>query len=53
MRSCHSCYIYGTWKSKEVGGFKVIAWMEAADDGWEGDTKSSGKAWEWYFLLGS
>ena len=22
MLPCHSCYIYGTWRSKEVGGLK-------------------------------
>ena len=30
MVSCHSCYIFGTWKSKEeVGGFNVIIWGQA------------------------
>ena len=29
MLPCHSCYSYGTWRSKELGGFKVIVWMEA------------------------
>ena len=29
MLPCHSCYIYGTWRSKEVGGFKVIVSREA------------------------
>ena len=24
----HSCYIYETWRSKKVGGFKVIIWRE-------------------------
>ena len=28
MRLSHSCYTYGTWRSKEVGGFKVIVWRE-------------------------
>ena len=22
MLPCHSCYIYGTWRSKELGGLK-------------------------------
>ena len=28
MVPCQSCYIYGTWRGKEVGegGFKVIIW---------------------------
>ena len=28
MVACQSCYIYGTWRGKEVGegGFKVIIW---------------------------
>ena len=26
---CHSCYIFGTCRSKTVGGFKVIVWKEA------------------------
>ena len=26
MLPCHSCYIYGTWRSEEVGEFKVIAY---------------------------
>ena len=30
MLPCHSCYIYGTWWSKEVVCFKVIMWMEEA-----------------------
>ena len=29
MLPCHSFYIYGTWRIKEVGGFKVIIWREA------------------------
>ena len=29
----HSCYIYGTSRSKEVGEFKVIVWREA--ERWE------------------
>ena len=30
MLPCHSCYIYGTWRSKEVGAkvFKVIVWRD-------------------------
>ena len=28
---CHSCYIYGTWRIKEVDGFKVIVWREAEE----------------------
>ena len=24
MLPCHSCYIYGTWRGKEVGEFKVM-----------------------------
>ena len=23
MLPCHSCYIYGTWRNKEVGGLKL------------------------------
>ena len=26
MLACHSFHIYGTWRSKEGGGFKVIIW---------------------------
>ena len=26
MLPCHSFYIYRTWKSKELGEFKVILW---------------------------
>ena len=36
MVSCHSCYIYGTWRSKEVGDkgcFKVIIWERASYKG--------------------
>ena len=29
MLPCHSCYIYRTWRIKEVRGFKVILWREA------------------------
>ena len=29
MLSCHSCYTYGTWRSREVGRFKLIVWREA------------------------
>ena len=28
MLPCHSCYICGTWRSKEVGVFKVIIQRE-------------------------
>ena len=24
MLPCHSCYIYGTWRGKEVGGLKSM-----------------------------
>ena len=30
---CHSCYIYGTWRSKEVGEFQVIVWKKAEGKG--------------------
>ena len=31
MVPCHSCHIYGTWRSKEVGGgFAVIIWDGAS-----------------------
>ena len=33
MLPCHSCYIYGTWRSKEVGGFKTIVWRETGGGG--------------------
>ena len=29
MLPCHSCYIYGTWRSKAVGSCKVIVWRKA------------------------
>ena len=29
MLPCHSCYSYWTWRSKELGGIKVIVWREA------------------------
>ena len=29
MLPCHSCYISVTWRSKDIGGFKVIVWREA------------------------
>ena len=29
MLSCHSCYIYGTWRSKDVEMFKITLWREA------------------------
>ena len=29
MQPCHSCYSYGTWRSKELGGIKVIVKKEA------------------------
>ena len=29
MLPCHSCYSYGTWRSKELGGIKVIVKKEA------------------------
>ena len=29
MQSCYSCYIYRTWTSKEVSGFKVVIGSEA------------------------
>ena len=28
MLPCHSCYSYWTWRSKELGGIKVIVWRE-------------------------
>ena len=28
MLPFYSCYICGTWRSKEVGGFKVIIWRK-------------------------
>ena len=28
MLPFHSCYIYGTWRSNKVGGFKVIVWRK-------------------------
>ena len=28
MLPCHSCYIYGTWRNNELGGFKIILWRE-------------------------
>ena len=39
MLSCHSCYIYGTRRSKEVGEFKVVIRREA-EEGGGGGTKS-------------
>ena len=31
---CHSCSIYGTWRSKEIeGGFKIIIWGEVKPQG--------------------
>ena len=29
MLPCHSCYSYGTWRNKELGGIKVFVWREA------------------------
>ena len=29
MLPCHSSYVYGTWRSKKIGVFKVIVWREA------------------------
>ena len=26
---CHSCYIYGIWRSKELGGGFKVVWWEA------------------------
>ena len=48
MLPCHSYYIYGTWRSKDIGGFKVIVWREAVKGG---ATKSKGE--ERHFLWGS
>ena len=31
MLPCHNCYVYRTWRSKEVGEFKVIVWREAEE----------------------
>ena len=41
MLPCHSCYIYGTWKSKEEERLKVIIWREA-EGGVEPQTQSWG-----------
>ena len=29
MLSCHSCYIYGIWMSKDVEMFKITVWRKA------------------------
>ena len=44
MLPFHSCYIYGTWRSKELGGFKVTIWREA--EGW----KPQNQKWEAPFM---
>ena len=41
MLPCHSCYIYGTWKSREEERLKVIIWREA-EGGVEPQTQSWG-----------
>ena len=45
MLSCHSCYIYGTRRSKEVGEFKVVIWREAEEGG--DKVKGGGKFLWW------
>ena len=50
MLPCHSCYIYGTWRSKEVGAkvFKVIVWREAeAEEGEVTKSKGCGNFYGW------
>ena len=42
MLPCHSCYIYGTRRSKEVGEFKVVIWREA-EEGVGGQSQRRGQ----------
>ena len=41
---CQSCYIYGIWKSKEVGYFKVII------SGGNASQKEGGGRWKTIFM---
>ena len=34
MLPCHSCYIYGTWRSKEVGSLKSSYGGNSGDTHW-------------------
>ena len=53
MLPCHSCYIYGTWRSKAVGSCKVIVWRKAEGGKSQSQMRGVGGGGGWCTFYGA